>query len=66
MGPRTVCAQEGEGLTPRLQGAAKSQHQIDMEEGFRLNPTLTIGGAAPDFNLEGVGGKKHIGGSEKR
>ena len=51
--------QDGEGLTPRPQGAAKSQHQIDMEEGFRLNPTLAIGAAAPDFNLTGIDGKNH-------
>ena len=35
--------QEGEGLPQRPANAPKSQHQIDMEEGFRLNPTLKIG-----------------------
>jgi peroxiredoxin len=51
--------QEGENLTPRPQNGAKSQHQIDMEEGFRLNPTLAIGAQAPDFNLMGIDGRKH-------
>ena len=55
----TVYGQEGEGLAPRPQGAAKSQHQLDMEEGFRLNPTLKVGALAPDFSLEGIDGKKH-------
>jgi len=51
--------QEGEGLPQRPANAPKSQHQIDMEEGFRLNPTLKIGDKAPDFNLSGTDGKKH-------
>jgi peroxiredoxin len=48
-----------DGLTPPPAGKAKSQHQIDMEEGFRRNPTLKIGAQAPDFNLMGIDGKKH-------
>lgn len=52
-------SQEGEGLPERAANAPKSQHQIDMEEGFRLNPTLKTGDQAPDFNLQGIDGKKH-------
>lgn len=54
-----IYGQEGEGLPQRAKNAPKSQHQIDMEEGFRLNPTLAIGAPAPDFNLSGIDGKKH-------
>ncbi len=51
-------AQDGEGPAPN-EGKAKSRHQIDMEEGFRLNPTLKTGAQAPDFHLMGIDGKKH-------
>ena len=40
-------------------GQEKSAYQIAQEAGWKLHPTLTIGSAAPDFNLEGTDGKKH-------
>ncbi|MEQ1883741.1 MAG: redoxin domain-containing protein [Bryobacteraceae bacterium] len=58
-GVAATFGQEGEGLPQRPANAPKSQHQIDMEEGFRLNPTLKIGDKAPDFSLSGIDGKKH-------
>jgi peroxiredoxin len=53
----TALGQEREGAAP--QGSAKSAHQLDMEEGWRLNPTLKTGDSAPDFDLPGTDGKKH-------
>jgi peroxiredoxin len=50
-------AQEREGGTPT--GKQKSAYQIEMEKQWTLHPTLKIGAAAPEFNLQGIDGKKH-------
>jgi len=43
--------QEGEGLPQRPANAPKSQHQIDMEEGFRLNPERLEAAITPASKL---------------